>query len=193
MFWCLGQVQVPGHTGRICRESQGPTPPPQVLWSTSDGGAGGGSLRITLPCIKRHRIEGSTVTHHLQYGYVCVSPQLGLLDGGTGVGGAEAITTEKCCIRKGGQPGKGTMADGGQKRGMQGWCWRRRFLCGRRTGGFHRPMVDPVCILYADRDLWPGISSGKRPQDRGGGMQAILGIRGAGRRVLHTEDDRGGT
>ena len=89
MFWWLRQVQVPGDTVRIWSESQVPTPPPQVLWATSDGGAGGGLLHRTLPRGERHHTGVSTVSHHIKCGGVHVSPPLGFLGGGTGGGGKQ--------------------------------------------------------------------------------------------------------
>ena len=36
------------------------------------------------------------------------------------------------------------------------------------------------------------MTTDKRPQDRGGGVRDMTGNRGAGRQVLHLEDDMGG-
>ena len=77
---------MPGHPVGICRGSQGPPLPPQVLGVAPDGGAGGRVLQRTLTRRERHDTVGPTVTHHIQCGGGCVGPPLGVLGSGTGGG-----------------------------------------------------------------------------------------------------------
>ena len=65
-------------------------------------------------------------------------------------------------------------------------------MCRRRTGGFQRLGVDPVCILHSDGDIQPCTETDRHPQDRGDVVQAMPVIQGLGRQGLHAADDGGG-
>ena len=136
---CLGQVQGAGNPGGIWRG----------LGAASDGGTGGRVIQRTFPWIERRNTGVYTIAHHLQCGGGSGGTPLGVLGGGTGEGGIEAMTTATCCSRRGGDSEKGEMADGGQRRGMQGWRWRRCFLM--RTKYYWLPPTrggPSLCLIY---------------------------------------------
>ena len=72
--------------------------------------------------IKRCHIGQPTVAHFIQCGGGRGGPPLGILGGGTGGGGegGAAMTTKTWRRWRGGKYRKETMADGGQRRGIQG-------------------------------------------------------------------------
>ena len=62
------------------------------------------------------------------------------------------------------------------------------FLCRIWDGSIHRPGLDSVGFRYADGAILPGGPTYKSPKDRGDGMPALPGGRGAGRQGLQPED-----
>ena len=85
-----------------------------------------------------------------------------------GRGEISAMTKETWRRWQGGKSGTEPTADGGQRGEINGWRWRRNSYM--PTLGWWHPQtrVDSDGVLKYYGDIWPGGTTDKRPQDRGG-------------------------
>ena len=80
----LGCVQMTGYPGGICRGTQDPTLPLQVLREAPYGGKVGGVIQRTNLRVERHDSGGPAVSLYLQCGGVRSGPPMGIPHGGRG-------------------------------------------------------------------------------------------------------------